>query len=228
MGTMSVTIPAPSGHRTMYLVSTSGRKYSLGFSPTGGESEVGHNFGTVDRAGRLTVSRAKGRKLREANFEHVLASGDPHKSIDSRLKTYTDLAERGQKIKISGGSGNLEGGRWWIITGLSITIEERGTDNGVSVANLAWSFTEHADVTTKIIGPAPKSTTKAKKPTTSKAKPQTAARIHTVKRGDTLGKIAKRYYGKESRWREIYAANRGRVKHPARISIGWKLKIPKK
>lgn len=228
MGTVSVSIPAPKGHRTMYLVKANGRKYSLGLSPATGDSSVGHNFGTIDRPGRLTVSRPTGRKLREISFEHMVMSGHPNKSIDSRLKTYNDLAESGHKVKISGGSGNVEGGRWWIITGLEVTIEQRATDNGVSRATLNWTFTEYANVTAKLIASKPAAKSTAKKKASTKTSKATPKRVHTVKRGDNLNLISKRYYGTTRKWRNIYAANKKVMrKGPHVLVIGWKLTIPK-
>jgi LysM repeat protein len=48
--------------------------------------------------------------------------------------------------------------------------------------------------------------------------------IHTVKRGDTLGRIAKRYYGAANRFPLIVSANR--ITDPDRLKIGQRLVIP--
>ena len=53
-----------------------------------------------------------------------------------------------------------------------------------------------------------------------------APRIHTVVAGDTLGKIARQYYGAAARWPEILEANRDRVKNPDLLPLGAKLQIP--
>jgi hypothetical protein len=55
-----------------------------------------------------------------------------------------------------------------------------------------------------------------------KAKPDT----HTVARGDSLWKIAARYYNDGSLWPFIYAANRGKVSNPNLIHPGQVLTIP--
>ncbi len=47
---------------------------------------------------------------------------------------------------------------------------------------------------------------------------------YEVVSGDSLSKIGKRY-GVE--WKEIYEANRDKIKDPDLIQPGWKLKIPK-
>lgn len=44
--------------------------------------------------------------------------------------------------------------------------------------------------------------------------------------GDSLSKIAKRYYGDAQQWRRIYDANREEVKDPDLIHPGQRLRIP--
>ena len=52
-------------------------------------------------------------------------------------------------------------------------------------------------------------------------------RIIIVKKGDTLGKIAKRAYGNVMEYKKIYTANPDILNRPDRIYIGQKLRIPK-
>jgi LysM repeat protein len=49
---------------------------------------------------------------------------------------------------------------------------------------------------------------------------------HTVKSGDTLGKIAKKYYGSASKYNTIFEANTNILKSPDLIHPGQKLLIP--
>ena len=49
---------------------------------------------------------------------------------------------------------------------------------------------------------------------------------YTVSPGDSLSKIAKRFYGDANRWQKIFEANRDRIENPDLIQPGWKLKIP--
>lgn len=49
---------------------------------------------------------------------------------------------------------------------------------------------------------------------------------HTVQAGETLGRIAKEYYGDEKHYRRIYEANRDLLDDPDRIEVGQSLKIP--
>lgn len=57
--------------------------------------------------------------------------------------------------------------------------------------------------------------------------PAPAHDTYVVVSGDSLSKIAKKYYGKASQWPKIHEANRDLIENPDRIQIGWTLKIPK-
>jgi len=49
---------------------------------------------------------------------------------------------------------------------------------------------------------------------------------HTVERGETLGKIAKQYYGNAMKYKEIFAANTDILKNPDIIHPDQELIIP--
>jgi hypothetical protein len=55
---------------------------------------------------------------------------------------------------------------------------------------------------------------------------QQASRSYTVRPGDTLSKIAQRFYGNPARWQWIYAANRSKIHNPDLIYVGEWLTIP--
>jgi NitT/TauT family transport system substrate-binding protein len=72
----------------------------------------------------------------------------------------------------------------------------------------------------------PASTEKpAATPVTAKATRPTAQE-YTVKAGDTLSKLAERFYNSMSKWERIYEANKDTLKNPNYIYIGQKLMIP--
>ena len=67
------------------------------------------------------------------------------------------------------------------------------------------------------------------KPSTSskpQVKPQVQTRTYTIKKGDTLWGIAKKYYGKGSLYTKIYNANKDKIKNPNLIYPGQVIKIP--
>jgi nucleoid-associated protein YgaU len=49
---------------------------------------------------------------------------------------------------------------------------------------------------------------------------------YTVVKGDTLSKIARKYYGRASQYPKIFDANRDQLDDPDRIKPGQVLKIP--
>ncbi|WP_299054836.1 peptidoglycan-binding protein LysM [uncultured Polaribacter sp.] len=52
------------------------------------------------------------------------------------------------------------------------------------------------------------------------------AQFHTVAKGDTLGKIAKEYYGNAMKYPVIFEANKPMLSHPDKIYPGQVLRIP--
>ncbi len=53
-----------------------------------------------------------------------------------------------------------------------------------------------------------------------------AATTYVVQKGDTLQKIASKFYGSSKPWRKIYEANQAALKSPDRIYAGQELVIP--
>lgn len=49
---------------------------------------------------------------------------------------------------------------------------------------------------------------------------------HEVQKGDTLSKIAEKYYGDPSLYKDIFEANKNILKDPNKIFPGQKLRIP--
>lgn len=65
-------------------------------------------------------------------------------------------------------------------------------------------------------------------PTTDKpiVTPTVQTRTYTIKKGDTLWAIAKKYYGKGSEYPKIFNANKDIIKDPNKIYPGQVIKIP--
>lgn len=61
-------------------------------------------------------------------------------------------------------------------------------------------------------------------PATGASAPMTT---YTVKKGDTLSKISKQFYGDATAYRRIFEANRDQLKDPDEIQPGQELRIPK-
>ena len=56
--------------------------------------------------------------------------------------------------------------------------------------------------------------------------PEPEAELYEVKKGDSLSKIAKRYYGDPMKYKELFAANQPMLKDPNKIYPGQVLRIP--
>ncbi|GHE27525.1 LysM peptidoglycan-binding domain-containing protein [Vulcaniibacterium thermophilum] len=56
--------------------------------------------------------------------------------------------------------------------------------------------------------------------------PAGSERTYIVRSGDTLSHIAQQFYGRASRWKALYEANRDLLESPDRIFPGQALRIP--
>ncbi len=51
-------------------------------------------------------------------------------------------------------------------------------------------------------------------------------KTYVVRKGDTLYGLARKFYNDQSRWRDIYNANRDRLSSPNQLRVGMRLVIP--
>jgi NitT/TauT family transport system substrate-binding protein len=68
--------------------------------------------------------------------------------------------------------------------------------------------------------------TAAKTAPTPTAAPKSGPQEYIVKSGDTLARVAEKYYGNMMKWPKIYEANRQTLKNPDYVFVGQKLIIP--
>jgi nucleoid-associated protein YgaU len=54
----------------------------------------------------------------------------------------------------------------------------------------------------------------------------TSRRDYTIQSGDSLSKIAQKFYGNAADWQKIYNANKDLIKNPDKIFPGQKIVIP--
>ncbi|MGB5492377.1 MAG: peptidoglycan-binding protein LysM [Woeseiaceae bacterium] len=65
-----------------------------------------------------------------------------------------------------------------------------------------------------------------KAPPPKPEEPEEKAEIYEIVSGDTLGGIAKKYYGSAGKYMKIFEANREIIKDPNKIYPGQKIRIP--
>ena len=118
------------------------------------------------------------------------------------------------------------------VSGKTVTLEGEAPSMEVKTAVMA-AFnaaieTENTLNTIRVKAPAPAPPPGPRPPAeAAPAPPAGVDTIHVVVAGDTLGAIAKKYYGKASLYMKIFEANKDILKNPDVIKPGQKLRIPK-
>ena len=118
---------------------------------------------------------------------------------------YQSVLDLGEKLNIKNGDVKEEDGK----------LKVKGTAKNQYEKNLLWDEIKRigGENPTDIIADI-------------KVEDETVFAHHTVEKGDTLGKIAKHYYGNASKYTAIFKANTGILKNPDVIHPGQELVIP--
>ncbi|WP_396600954.1 LysM peptidoglycan-binding domain-containing protein [Algibacter sp. R77976] len=118
---------------------------------------------------------------------------------------YQDVLNLGEELNIQGGNVSEENG----------VLKVTGTANTQYEKNILW------DKIKEIGGENPSDIM-----ADIKVADETVFARHTVKSGETLGKIAKQYYGSASKYNAIFKANSDILKNPDVIHPDQELIIP--
>ncbi|SDS28298.1 LysM domain-containing protein [Formosa sp. Hel1_31_208] len=136
-----------------------------------------------------------------------------YNSINTKLKTniimvkskYQSVLDLGQKLNIENGDVKEENG----------VLKVTGTAKTQYEKNLIW------DEIKAVGGDSPSDIM-----ADIKVADESVFHRHTVKSGETLGKIAKQYYGDAMKYKDIFAANTDILKNPDLIHPDQELIIP--
>jgi LysM repeat protein len=117
---------------------------------------------------------------------------------------YGDVMGLAQQLGVRNGNWKEEGGK----------IHMWGTTDYQLQANQIWDkIKEHPNWENEVVA-------------NIQADKKDLFGMYTVASGDTLSKLAKRFYGDPSRYPAIFEANKDQLKDPDKIQVGQKLKIP--
>lgn len=111
-------------------------------------------------------------------------------------------------------------GKWYTVTKVQTNA---GTEEALIKELYSWVALKYLQKQGASAGSTQKTATVQQTRSTTTA-PQT--KTYTVKKGDTLWGIAKKFYGNGAKYTQIYNANKGKIKNPNLIYVGQVFTIP--
>lgn len=205
----------------------SGNSEGWAFSITDGDTTFGTDFppkavdysgheskfNEVERPDRKPLLRRSGRALRKMTMTLLLLPKKPNQndinaSIDERLINLEKLAESRKPLTVEYDPRTR--GDWKITSMTYSSIERVKGTSHISRAEVQLEFTEDPEPTKITINE-----TTNKRPTK-----------YTVKHGDTLQKIAVKFYQTDNARIVNAIAKANDIKNPKHIKVGRKIKLP--
>jgi nucleoid-associated protein YgaU len=151
-----------------------------------------------------------GKSLEEKSAEAVKSLRGSIKGLKS-----LDAVVEGKIVTLTGEAENIEA-KGKAMAEFNKLVETENTLNKIKLAQAPVAATTPVPAAGAVV------TAGAPAKTAAAAAP----RYHVVEKGDTLGAIAKRYYGKASLYEKIFASNLDILDDPDKIKPGQKLHIP--
>ncbi len=128
-------------------------------------------------------------------------------TLDELKKRYQSVIDFGKEQGVIWKNVHLEEGKL-LLRGEAPNQEiKNGVWDKVKAVDAKWAADLKADIAINASLPVP-------------------ARTYKVVAGDTLSKIAKKYYGDANKYMKIFEANKDQLKDPDKIKVGQTLKIP--
>lgn len=198
---------------------------------------------TMDTINHGEINIPKDSGLTDVEFEVMIPQQiypfayyrDGFKRASYFLDKFEDLKTSKQPFQFIV-TRSLPNGDLLFDTNLKVTMEQyeiaekydEGTDLIVSIQLKQFQEYGTKKVTLKTSSKGAQAKPKASRSTNTSPAPKKKAKTHTVKRGDTLWAISKRYYGKAN-WtlvNKIVNANKGKIKNANLIYPGQVFTIP--
>jgi hypothetical protein len=194
-------------------------------------TELAQRWVEIDRPGRPPILSSSSKPLPRLSYDLFVGGTDPEESQEWRLQTLKALAEGRDRVVVS--FGPAEGGLWRITSLSTSSIDRHPVTGERTRATVSIELTQASDSVLQA-GPVSGGASSSGGPT--------KAQWHTIKAGDTLHRLAVKYYGDPRKWRLVADANgirRPKPKRnlvgtavdpdnpgPAKLRVGSKIKIP--
>lgn len=218
-----VNITGRTGER-MYLATEDGKvSYSFHLAPrTIDYGGLHQEWTETERSGNTPLLLRKGDNLDTLAFSFLMVETRNRDFVPmtESIIALRAVAKSRQRVLVS--YSRLEAGLWRV-TDASVSSSQRHPDpvnNEPIEATASVKLTRASDPAVAI-GPV----TGGTQPAPGPVKPA-PVRTYTVVKGDSLWKIAQRFYGKGSLWPRLFDANRSKIKSPHLIYVGQILVIP--
>ena len=166
---------------------------------------------SVEKGFPITDNVKPDAKVLSITGEIVKADKTPAKTIISSLE---DFSKNGKYVKYVG--------RNTMANALIVDFQTGHTNKISGGCTFTMQIKEVRIAKTAYVAQGNKVTGKV----TQVKKNTTSQKYHTVKKGDTLWGIAKKYYGNGAQYTKIYNANKNIIKNPNLIYVGQKFLIP--
>lgn len=224
MATVAVMRDAPGGepdevdtHPKMTIVTEDGDAFTVPYAPRETTLDgVVPTWATADRGGRAPLLLRSGNGLPQITFDLIFGYANPQRSVERQLGELRKLAKSGKRMRVNldpTTTANL-----WRMTGFTQqTVARQYGTNKPTRALCSLTFQKASDA---VVAVGPVSGGAKKKGDNDKKRP----RFHTWRKGDTLVKVAVRYYGEAAVWRHIADANN--IRNPKNIKVGRRLILP--
>lgn len=209
----------------------------LPYAPSELKVTIGSNNQTVELINGNEINILKNPKLTEIEFDVELPRGRQYAFANKLVssKTYTDYFEKlmvdkaQTKLVITRPNPFLKGSsgiggtiKDFESTVLTVSLEgytlEESAENAYDVI-VSLKFKEYVSYGTvkkKVVSNNKNNNNSNKKPVESADKKVPKNKTHTVKSGDTLWGISKKYYGTGTKWETIYEANKKIIEKTAK------------
>lgn len=227
MGTVAI-ITTPGGgavegarpaHPKAVIRSSSGSTFTFPFLPRDATYSGGYpTYAVLPRPRRKDLLQRASTSLRTIELTCLLAHRDPQASVEPWLTALGKVLRSGEVVTLTHAGPALSGRRFRVLDASTASTALQHGTNEMTSAVVTISLSEDSDDVVRI---GPLSGGKS----TGKKHPR--ATTYTVKKGDTLRRLADRFYGTPSKWRLIADAQKPKIKSATvALKVGRKLRIP--